>query len=236
MTLPFLILVLLTLGVLGLSPRRPDLTDVVLTLAFLSLGLYAERNLPISGMGLGFIAVKYAPDAARAAFHKDDRPPTTQVPLFVAVAVILVLAVTFGAVVLHRFPKSGSLTAVADQSFPIGTIASLPDAGVRLFSDDRWAALAIYMKWPGTHVAFDGRGDLYGKQIIAKYEATIDGRPDWENWLNQICANYVLTQERGGLANVIESSADWRTLRKDPIAGGQAVLLSRIRPAGGCSP
>jgi hypothetical protein len=234
--LPFLLLVLLTFVVLALSSERPDSTDVVMMAAFLGLGLYAERNLPFSAIVLGFVAVKYAPAFARAAVDKKDERPDkpTSVPFVPAMAIIIAIALGLGALVWHRFPKSDSLQAVSDQGFPVATIASIPSSGVRLFIDDRWAGLAIYMRWPGAHVAFDGRGDLYGKEIIARYNQTISGGPGWESWLNQICATHVLIQEGGGLANVIEGSRDWRVLRRDPIAGGQAVLLSGNRPSPGC--
>jgi hypothetical protein len=207
---------------------------MLLVIVFLGLGLYAVRNLALSGMVLGFIAVKYAPATVRAAFHREEAVQPAGLHVIPAVAVILAVTVGLGAFVWHRFPKSDNLVAVSDPGFPVTTIASLPNSGVRLFSDDRWAALAIYMKWPGTHVAFDGRGDLYGKAIIAKFERTIGGNPGWESWLNEICATHVLIPDNSGLAGMIEASTDWRVLRRDPIAGGEAVLLARNRPSSGC--
>jgi len=236
--LPFLLLVLLSFVVLAFSSKRPDFTDVVLIAAFLGLGLYAERNLPFSAVVIGFVTVKYAPAFARGAADKKDeksgRPAS--MPLVPALAIITAIALGLGALVWHRFPRSDSLQAVSDRGFPVATIASIPGSGVRLFADDRWAGLVIYMRWPGTHVAFDGRGDLYGKEIIARYNQTIAGGPGWESWLNQICATHVLIQEKGGLANVIEASPDWRVVRRDPIADAQAVLLSRDRASPGCPP
>jgi hypothetical protein len=236
LTLPFLVLALIAVAALGLSPKRPDLTDVILAIVFLGLGLYAVRDLAFSGMVLGFVAVKYAPAAARALLSREKEEPgaTTRLALIPATALVLAITVGLGALVWQRFPRSDSLTAVSDRGFPVATIASLPESGVRLFSDDRWAALALYMKWPGTRVAFDGRGDLYGKEIIAKFRRTIRGGPGWESWLNEMCATHVLVQENDGLALVIEASSHWRVVRRDPIAGGRAVLLVRARPASSC--
>ena len=235
LTYPFLLLALLALASVALSPRRPDLTDVVLAIAFLGFGLYAERNLPLSGMVLGYICVRYTPDAVRAALAKAPRSRTDarMSPAIGAVAVLVVAAV-LAAVVWHRYPKSDAISAVADPTFPVATIASLRNSGVRLFIDDRWAGLAIYMKWPGTHVAFDGRGDLYGRAIIRKFETTISGRVGWEDWLKQICPTDVLIEENGGLANVIETSPDWKVVRRDAISGGTAVLLTPTRQLPGC--
>ncbi|HJT37989.1 MAG TPA: hypothetical protein VJ818_06150 [Actinomycetota bacterium] len=234
LTYPFLLLALLVLASLALSEERPDLTDVVLAIVFLGLGLYAERNLPVSGMVLGYVCVRYTPSAVRAALRLQRARTTSAINPAVGVLAIVLVAAVLAVGVWHRFPKSDALTAVADPALPVATIASLPDSGVHLFIDDRWAGLAIYMKWPGTHVAFDGRGDVYGSAIIGKFEKTISGGIGWETWLRQICPTHVLIEENGGLANVIERSPDWRVVRRDPIAGGTAVLLVPSGRLAGC--
>ena len=233
--LPFLILIALTVGVLAISRTERDLRDAVLTVTFLALGLYSIRNLPFAGMVLGTVVARHAPDAFPTAFNRGSESRGSvsfgQAP---AVAGILVVSVVLGLIVWNKFPSSGSLSDVADQSFPVATIASLPSSGVRLFSDDRWAGLVIYMKWPGVHIAFDGRGDVYGKSIIADFQRTITGSPGWETWLNETCATHVLIMASGGLAGPILASSDWRVIRRDPLRGDEAILLARARPAAGC--
>jgi hypothetical protein len=219
----FLVLVLVTLGLLALSPKRPAVTDVTLACAFVALGLYAERNLPLAGIMLGVVCARVVPDATKTS----GAPSGTLLP-----AIALIAGLAAAAVLpLKDFPRSGSLADVADPSFPVAAIDALPHRPVRLFAEDRWAALALYMRWPQVRVAFDGRGDLYGSAIIRRYSDTIAGN---ERWLDEICATHALVSESSPLAAVLHDDARWTLLTSERLPAERASLFER-RTAATCA-
>ena len=75
----------------------------------------------------------------------------------------------------------------------------------------------------------------YACNPLAVPSTTISGRVGWEDWLKQICPTHVLMEENGGLANVIETSPDWKVVRRDAISEGTAVLLTPSRQLPGCA-
>lgn len=208
--LPFLALILVAAVVMAYARDRITPTELMLAAAFIGLGLFSERNLPASGLVLGLVLARLlrpvpAGDVREAAEQRT--PPETRGnnlsvtgPALVAVLAVLAL------IVVQRFPSSSDLVAVADRSLPVAAIRDLPREPIRLFIDDRWGGLAIYMRWPGVHVAIDGRAEVYGKARIARYAVTLAGD---HTWLDETCTTHAIVPETSGLAMSLRSDPEW---------------------------
>lgn len=225
-TIPLLFLVLAAVCVvaLGLARDRSDPVDVAIAAVFIALGVYSERNLALSAAAVGLVTARAMGSVGRPG--RGASPERAANPAVGATALVAVVAVLV-AVVVPRFPRSNALRDVADPRYPVAAVESLPSSSVRLFADDRWAGLALYARWPGLCVAFDGRGDFYGPEGIQRYRDTIAGGPGAVRYLDDQVTTHVLVEAASGLARTLEGAPGWRILRRDPIGGETAVLFTR---------
>lgn len=249
-SLLFLATVLLAVAGIGLSPRRADPTDLALLGSFVTLGLFAVRNLPLSAIVAGLIACRYALPAARAmSAERRSRvtgtgassasAPTSRGLAILNLTVLLVAASFFVIRVERRFPPSGSLADALDPGYPRALAAGLRDPGTRLFSRDAWAGFALYLRWPDLRVAIDGRADFYGLPAVRRYQRIYAGAPEWEDAFRVWCVTHVLIEERSGLAKVISADGDWRLAGSESVISSsgnreQALLFVRGKAPSGC--
>jgi hypothetical protein len=214
-TLPFLALILLLLAALAFARTRIAPTELALAAAFIGLGLYAERNLPASALVLGLVLARTirpspgeASDMRRAPGPSQRASPRPERLVIVSVSALIAVLVALALIVVNRFPASSDLAATVDRSLPVGAIRDLPNEKIRLFIDDRWAGLAIYMRWPEVRVAIDGRAEVYGEKRIGRYLATIAGD---STLLETTCTTHVIVPATSGLAVALRTDADWRS-------------------------
>jgi hypothetical protein len=225
-TLPFLLLMVLTFVVLILAARRPDVTDLLLVLAFTYLALNAARNLAIAGIVLGVVVARNARHAARAVWgEREARAGPAPSPVL-GVGALIAVAIAFGVVIANRMPASGADADIIEETYPIEAIDRLPE-GARVFAYDVWAPMVIDRAWPDARVFFDLRSDMYGIELIADYQHTIAAFPDWRENLDDTCTTHVLIRETDPLSQVLTLSGDWRIERRDERsvtwARGQAL-------------
>ncbi len=227
----FLVLLLLTIAALILDPKRVDLTDLALTLAFVFLALQAVRNLAISSIVLGTVAAGALPGAMRSLRPEPpaERPATRpSVPL--GLAGLLATIIGLGVVVAAGLPDSDDPADIVEDTFAIEAIDALARPGIRVFAYDVWAPMVIDRAWPDARVFFDTRVDVYGEERTAAYRRTISGLPGWDRALDETCTTHVLIQERHPLNQLLEQSFDWIVEREDE----RSVTYARARQAVGC--
>jgi hypothetical protein len=233
----FLVLVVATFAGMALGSRRPDPTDVGLAAAFLYLGLFAVRNLPVSAIVFGVVASKYLPDAIREAIARRRGGPrpmqSATLPAFNLFAFVAVVA-AFAIIIANGYPRSNAPRDTMAPTFPVATIQSLDGKHARLFTTDVWAGLAIYLVWPDVHVSFDTRADFYGEEIIDKYQEVVSGGERWREQLDEWCVTHVLIPRRRPLATLIEADPDWTKQREEPVRKTVALLFERSAPVPGC--
>lgn len=223
--LVFLILLVVAVAALALSPVRADPTDVALVLAFVVLGLFAVRNLPVSGIVLAVVTAPYATGALDSL--RARRPSAArEEPALNAILLATIIAV-FGFLIVSAWPRNG---LVSDE-LPVAAIRKLP-AGARLLTPDSWAGLAIYERWPDVHVAFDTRVDFYTLALAYRHNRTLSALGDWNRTLDDWCVTHVLVPTDRPLATVLAGRAPWSLAFSEPLAGGRrALLYSRAEPA-----
>lgn len=251
----FLALVLLAIAGVGLSSRRADPTDVALLAGFVTLGLFAVRNLPVAAIVVGYVASRnWLPLvrevlAGRRVPAAGAPPPgmrvdTPRVPVGLAavnLTLVLAVATVFGVRIADRLPASGSIAEAVDPVYPRTLMTELRGTGVRLFTRDAWAGFALYLHWPRLRVAIDTRADFYGLDAVRRYQRIYAGAPEWEGTFERLCVTHVLIEERSGLAKAMQADPVWALRGSEPVASslaggtGTALLFVPRSPAPGCA-
>jgi len=218
----FLLLLLLAVVGLSLSPRRPDPTDVIVTLAFVTLAAMAARNLTLSSVVLGVTVARYLPGVlGRVTVRwqgRTSREVGSAAAAVLNVTCLAVVVAAFAILTAGDFPRSDSVAAVASPVFPVETLERLQGGSVRLYTDETWAGLALYLGWPHTLVALDGRLDFYGSSLVADYMRAWVGRPEWQDYMRRYCVTHVLLDDIDPLVVALRSDPGWVLIDQQTVA------------------
>jgi hypothetical protein len=201
------------IGALALSSRRPTRRDVVIALPFVLLALWAERNI-------GLAVLFTLPIAARAVAttrpRPDSRSPASAVALFVVVSLLAVSGV--GAAGQPDFQVRG---------YPSEAMTYLDShnlLGRRLFTTDAWAGYTILRFWPQQHVFMDDRYDTYPERLVDDYTEVARGLPNWDRVLDRYRVQVVVWQPDRALSQLLAQSSHWRRVHRDH----NAVVYVRV--------
>lgn len=228
----FTAMLFLTILVFIFSPKRPDLTDIALALAFTFLALQAVRNLAVAGIVLGIASAPYV----RPAFSvlpwrpkpRDDVGEGTSRILGIAGYAAATLGLL--AVLVTGFPRSSDPGDIIS-GYPVASIDRLNTPGVRVFAYDVWSGMVIDRAWPNARVYIDLRWDYYGLELSNSYADTIDGLPTWERNLDRTCTTHVLIPPDVALETILRMSDDWRVVDRDQDI---SLTFGRREVAPGC--
>jgi hypothetical protein len=214
---PLAVLMLLTVAVLALSPKRPRPSQILLFIFFSYAALYSMRNLPF------FVLVAF-PLLAEYAFLPAWKFPAWRLGLqkaFQASALLLVAVVCANVV-------SGHIAVELDREqsrFPARAAAFLEAQKLPapLFNSYDFGGYLIWRLYPRYRVYIDGRTDVYGltffNDFIQVYQVNADPRPT----LDHAGIRTVLVEPHSALAGFLRTQTDWKRVYED----GVAVIFSR---------
>lgn len=190
--------------------NRVSRRDLVVTIPFLLLALWALRNIavaPLVGLPVVARAVALDPEEAEAR-QRGERPG------LLSWALLVVLAV--GAF--------GLLSRAADQpdfataGYPVRAMQALEERdliGTRLLMDDGDAAYAE-LAYPGEQPVFlDDRYDMFPVPVIEDYLALADATPHWERIFRRYDVETVVWPKDHPLARFLADSGDWAEIHRD---------------------
>lgn len=220
----FFLAAVVVLAVAVYARRRPDLTDVVVVVAFFVLGLSATRN----GIWFAMVAAPFA--AAQAGTRR--RRPESRDPgnpaLNVAVAALLLalLVVVLPWVKPHVLPPpAAGLTSADTPAAAAAALADDPQPPERLLNG---LEAGSYLTWaaPAHPVFIDPRIELYPMDLIGDYFALSQAQD-----VTRLLATYGIdgallshTTERPLIRYLTE--AGWTTVHEDEH-------FAYLRPEGG---
>lgn len=202
------------IGGLALSSRRPTRRDVLVAVPFVLVALWAERNI-------GLAVLFTIPIAARAVATTRRRPDTRSPVSTVAVVVIFLLIAVSG------------LGAAGQPNFQVASYPSKAMTymqsqhllGRRLFTTDAWAGYTILRFWPEQRVFMDDRYDMFPKQLVVDYTDVADGHPNWAKVLDKHRVQVVMWQPKRALSQLLAQSSEWRRVYRD----SKAVVFVRVK-------
>jgi hypothetical protein len=233
-TMPFLVMLVGTMFLIAISPRRRTGRELLLFGLMAALALVARRNLALYALCL-------APAVARHAWalmeawnsKKPGVQPKRLTPRVERVVNPIVLAaVVFAAAVKMVEPLSAerNLQGVGVQQ-PLGALAFLKEARPAgpLFNSYSWGGYLIWDVWPAYLTYVDGRTDLFGDQVLSDYLRVWNGEAGWEEVLRSDGVRLALLEPR---APAVEEmmAAGWQVLYSDAQA---LVLAQPASQAGG---
>jgi len=224
---PFLILIVLSIVLLGLSQTRRSLVSILMLAAWTAMGLISARNIPL-------YAVVTAPILAGAfanwiresrlshgVMPIDDRISAVEASfrggLWPILIVGLFIIAYFGGLGLNSI---SSRNGFSPQVFPVQAIdwmkaEQISGPGFNYFP---WGGYILYRAWPEQHVFIDGQTDFYGESLTRQYETVLTQSEGWRQVLAEYGVRWVLMPVNAGLARALESEEGWRIRYQDPTA------------------
>jgi hypothetical protein len=225
--LPTLVLILATVALPALSPRRLRPREVLLLLVTTYAALRSVRHIPIFAL----VAVPILSELVLAWLR--DRPiakrlegkPTPMSPAKAWLNAILLAAFLVFAVARVRYVTRHQADAEA-KDLPAAAVsfiaATRPPAPI--LNHYNWGGYFIWRLYPGYRVYIDGRADLYGDAFMddlatAYYLKGTSWRSPLEKW----GIRTVVLPPDAPIVTALQALPDWETIYADK----QAVVLTR---------
>jgi hypothetical protein len=183
--------------------------DVVVTVPFLGLALWALRNVAIAPLVcLPVVARAIAVDPERAARTKAEerRGP-------IGVAFVVVLVIIASAIFVRAFTEADFVTV----TYPVKAMNAVEREdliGRRLLMDDGDAAYAV-LGFPGQKVFIDDRYDMFPEKVIYDFFDLSSGARNWAKVLDRYDVEVVVWPRREPLTQLMERSGDWTKIHRD---------------------
>lgn len=199
----------LWLGVLvaALIRVRPSRRDVIVSLPFLFLGLWAVRNVGIASIvTLPVAARAFASDRAR----RDDRLP-------LAWAFVLLL----GAGAALQGVSAAGQRDYDLHKYPVAAMRQMEQDGLlgkRMYTTDAWGGYTIWRYWPQQRVFMDDRYDMYPVDLVEDYNEIADVKPGWREALDRRRVEVVVWPRERALAQVLAQDEAWTRVYADKTA------------------
>ncbi len=227
-----LVVILLIIGALTLTRRRPSWPRLFVILATIAASLIYQRNLPLMAItALTALALHVndewltLPDplGIRRVFARDS-PGRQSGPWSVAIALPLLL-LTLKVSPLSRLQLIPGFWN--PQVFPVVAVEKGREAGLtgRIFNDFIWGGYLL-KEWPEQKVFLDGQTDFYGEDLARQHMRIMALHPGWRDLLAKWDIEIVLVPSTSSLAHELVRDGAWHIFHCDSTA----VLLQRVTP------
>lgn len=230
-TWPFLIFIGLLVIVLGLTNKRLESSRLFTVAAWLVMGLYSVRNVPLFAivaapvLAVGFEdLLHHNPHRLRLLNRVHDFDERLlNIDLSLRGLLWPLAGLVFAAAALSTganldFQRQGN--AFSAEVFPVEAVnwlADHPQEG-EMFNYFPWGGYLLYRQWPAKRVFIDGQTDFYGEEFTRQYEQVISLSPGWEDVLKQYQVDWAILPSQEAIAGALRSSPDWETVYADDTA------------------
>src|SRR5262245_4310644 len=194
-------------GVLALWGRgRITRRDLVVTIPFLLLGMWALRNVTIAPLVCLPVAARVVARPARKA----ETPPSPRIAWTLT-------AVLVGFVIVIGVSAAGSRDFTFS-TYPVRAMDAIEDQGLlgrRLLTDDADAGYVALRTWPEQRVFMDDRFDMYPLGVIRDFHTVNEGAAGWQRVLDDRDVQVVLWGRDRTLSQLLLQSDDWQVVHRD---------------------
>jgi hypothetical protein len=218
-------MVLLFLGLIAVYAllSRKRVTEALWILFFSYWSLVSARNIPL----FLIVSVPLVALELTRLWERLARGQSKQSTLGVLEDIAMQTSMKFRPIgvwaplfvvgILWFYPANRWPTDFSKETFPLTMLHrhAAEFAGARVFTLDQWADYLIYANYPRQRVFIDGRSDYYGEEIGKAYLTMYEGRPKWNELLNQYSFNMVLFPPDLPLVSLLKLSPDWRLADQD---------------------
>jgi hypothetical protein len=217
--LPFAALIILSIAVFALSPKRPRPSELLLFLATLFMSLKSYRHMAIFAIVAAPLLAEHAQawlESLPGARRLVDRAPVESKLTWPAL--VLLLPLLFFAFAL----KAKVYVPLEQQQagVPINAVSFLREQNLTGNTFTEPSIWGGYLIWalPSNPVYIDGRIDMYGDQFVSEYLDIIRGMTSWREPFNRYGVKIVIVRPHSMLARKLSESAEWRQVFQDKLA------------------
>ena len=206
----FLLWLAVFVAVVARGRNRVSRRDLVVTIPFLLLALWALRNVaiaPLVGLPVVARAVAVDPEVAQER-RANDRPS----PVGWALAVVL------GVVALGLLVRAVNQPDFVTTSYPVKAMNALESRGLigkRLLMDDGDAAYAELAYAGKQRIFMDDRYDMFPTRVIYDFFALSNGSSDWKRVMEKYDVETVVMEKGQPLVEYLRQSGDWTQVHQD---------------------
>ena len=217
---PLLILLVLTIAVLALSPRRPKPSEVLLFLATLYATLKTQRNAVVFSLVAAPLFATYFQlwfDSTSigkrfGTIREDPNPRRALLFTVVLLLPLIAFAVKLRATVYSE-PTQQSLRV------PVKAVDYLKQNGIvgnTFTAPNVWGAYVLWAA-PENPVYIDGR-DVYPDTFVKEFVDILFGRVDWREIFDKRGVQIVLIEPRTLLARQLGEAPGWEKVYEDDMS------------------
>jgi hypothetical protein len=226
---PFIWMLLLTLGAVGVSRKGLSLVDFLLVAMFSYLGLLAGRNVALFGIFVPVVLARHMAEVVEQArialevpaFPRMDRvrsPVQGWVNRILLGVVSLAVVAKVGLV----YPEAINVEAYG-RYLPLRAVEFIQETHPpgRMFNSYNWGG---YLQWavPEYPVFVDGRTDLYDDEIIGQWFQVVRAEQGWQEVLDKWDVRLIFLEKEMGVVAYLEEEG-WTLLYSDD----RAVIYAR---------
>ncbi len=225
---PFLVFILLLVLVTGLRNRRTRAEWLLPSVAWLAMGLYSARNIPLfvivasplltQGLEDLLLMLQSGNKFLGKLLKRDDNLYQINASLKGAVwpiAAVIIAVAGLTAGIKFDAKQTGNIYDPA--KFPVDAVNWLQDNPQQgeMFNYFIWGGYLLYREWPDMRVFIDGQTDFYGEQLTREYLDVITLEPGWESILAAHDVDWVILPVKELAARALEQNEAWSVVYRD---------------------
>lgn len=219
--LPLLVLMLATVAMFTLSPRRPRPSELLLFCATLYATLKSTRHMAIFALVAGPLLAQYSQYwLASTGFGKAfGSEPSIKVNGLTIVTALVLLAplVTFGVKLKTTLSDPVRQDVVGIPVNAINDLKAKQISGNTFTDPNIWGDYLIWSV-PSNPVYIDGRIDMYGDQFVREYLDIIWGLTDWRVPFDRYGVKIAIVRTKSPLRRELKAANDWQQVFEDGMA------------------
>lgn len=236
----FLVVVFLFFMNMIYARKKPDLTELGVSLVFIGGAFFSVRNIPLAALVMApffsifcqdlslariFKQPDYTPKSGFSAFaHRIMTAGNKQVGGSAPLANwLLLIASLFSILLLYPSRKEHNSMAVS-RILPVAATDFVIKHNIsgNMFNTYHYGGYLIYRLYPRQRVFIYGRTDIYPKPFITEYREMYRGGSNWKQYFYKHNIDYVLCENLSPLRQLLLNNGDFKLVFDD---GKHSVLL-----------
>lgn len=244
----FLVVVFLFFMNMIYAKKKPDVTELGVSLVFIGGAFFSVRNIPLAALVLApFFSVFYQELSLARLFKKPDFTPKSGLSAIAHHIMVagnrqvggsaplanwlLLIASLFAILLLYPSRKEHNNMAVA-RILPVAATDFVIKHNIsgNMFNTYHYGGYLIYRLYPRQRVFIYGRTDIYPKPFITEYREMYRGGGKWKQHFYKHNIDYVLCENLSPLRQLLLNNGDFKLVFDD---GMHSVLLkdtARFQP------
>lgn len=229
----YLALVLVTMSAAMYRKIRPDLTELAVTLLFVSAGFVAVRHISFAIVALVPFAAKTVTQLSFTRLFADERIRCLRtscqkhggdIGKMEFVMNWLLLAVTAVGLIIYYPVLHGTDTEIANRLVPVKATEFIAQTGIsgRMFNNYHHGGYLIQSLYPTQKVFIDGRADMYGDKFVQEYIDISSGTTEWKEKFEKYKIDYVVMARETPLVQLLKAQGNFKLVYEDEL---NSVLL-----------